>query len=377
MRTRRKRLIDVEPNYTTQGIFNYLNNVAGIPWSTPANVLNAVYYGNHSGQKSASPMVRMMAKLNANGILSISDEQYLSGICAGMYLENWKKQFATLSAQYDPIENYNMTEEEYPAETTRTITPAETTETRTPAETTTTITPAETTVTETPAETTETTTPAETTVTETPAETTETTTPAETTVTETPAETTETTTPAETTATGSNESGIFGFDSSDAVGSDTLSAETKYTTDAAGTIKRETDTAGTVKTETDTAGTVKKETDTAGTVKTEIDTAGTVKTETDTAGTVKTEIDAAGTEKFEVDENEVIKHETDSAGTEKFEVDTARSLERHGNIGVTTSQQMLQSEHELWLWNFFFDVVFPDLDKILCLYVYNNANLCL
>ena len=45
-------------------------------------------------------------------------------------------------------------------------------------------------------------------------------------------------------------------------------------------------------------------------------------------------------------------------------------LTRSGNIGVTTSQQMLQSERDLWKWNFFRDVVFPDLDEILTLRVY-------
>ena len=45
-------------------------------------------------------------------------------------------------------------------------------------------------------------------------------------------------------------------------------------------------------------------------------------------------------------------------------------LTRAGNIGVTTSQQMLQSERDLWKWNFFRDVVFPDLDEILTLRVY-------
>lgn len=45
-------------------------------------------------------------------------------------------------------------------------------------------------------------------------------------------------------------------------------------------------------------------------------------------------------------------------------------LTRHGNIGVTTSQQMLQSEIELWQWNFFNNVLFPDLDSVLSIHVY-------
>lgn len=45
-------------------------------------------------------------------------------------------------------------------------------------------------------------------------------------------------------------------------------------------------------------------------------------------------------------------------------------LRRTGNIGVTTSQQMIESERALWVWNFFHDVVFPDLNKYLTLSIY-------
>lgn len=45
-------------------------------------------------------------------------------------------------------------------------------------------------------------------------------------------------------------------------------------------------------------------------------------------------------------------------------------LTRSGNIGVTTSQQMIESERTLWVWNFFRDVVFPDLDRVLTLRIY-------
>lgn len=46
-----------------------------------------------------------------------------------------------------------------------------------------------------------------------------------------------------------------------------------------------------------------------------------------------------------------------------------RTLTRHGNIGVTTSQQMLQSEIQLWQWTFFNDV-FKDIDTILTIQMY-------
>lgn len=46
------------------------------------------------------------------------------------------------------------------------------------------------------------------------------------------------------------------------------------------------------------------------------------------------------------------------------------TLTRSGNIGVTTSQQMIESERILWNWLFFYDVVFPDINRVLTLSVY-------
>jgi len=46
--------------------------------------------------------------------------------------------------------------------------------------------------------------------------------------------------------------------------------------------------------------------------------------------------------------------------------DETEQVHRAGNIGVTTTQQMIQQERELWIWNYF-DQVFTDLDNELAL----------
>ena len=46
--------------------------------------------------------------------------------------------------------------------------------------------------------------------------------------------------------------------------------------------------------------------------------------------------------------------------------DNHRKLTRSGNIGVTTSQQMLQSEIDLRQWNFY-NMLMNDIDEIMCL----------
>ena len=45
------------------------------------------------------------------------------------------------------------------------------------------------------------------------------------------------------------------------------------------------------------------------------------------------------------------------------------TLTRSGNIGVTTSQQMAQSSLDLWKWNFFYDI-FRDIDSIFTITTY-------
>lgn len=46
------------------------------------------------------------------------------------------------------------------------------------------------------------------------------------------------------------------------------------------------------------------------------------------------------------------------------------TLTRKGNIGVTTSQQMIEQQRTLLMLDYFNDIVFPDIDKVLCLQVY-------
>ena len=47
---------------------------------------------------------------------------------------------------------------------------------------------------------------------------------------------------------------------------------------------------------------------------------------------------------------------------------------RSGNIGVTTTQQMLTAERELWMWNFF-DQVYKDIDSVLSLPIYDPCRI--
>lgn len=95
---------------------------------------------------------------------------------------------------------------------------------------------------------------------------------------------------------------------------------------------------------------------------------GTSKSDTTTSNTVKVEFTGDEVGKTTTSENSAradkgTEDVTDSS-TGKEDIERTRS----GNIGVTTTQQMLQQEFELWKWNFFAQV-FEDCDKYLCLSV--------
>ena len=63
---------------------------------------------------------------------------------------------------------------------------------------------------------------------------------------------------------------------------------------------------------------------------------------------------------------------SNSTETETGDETIDRTLTRSGNIGVTTSQQMIQSERDLWLWNYFYNVVFKNVDRVLTLETYQR-----
>lgn len=62
----------------------------------------------------------------------------------------------------------------------------------------------------------------------------------------------------------------------------------------------------------------------------------------------------------------------DNKETTTEEWNKKRTLTRKGNIGVTTSQQMIESTLKLYMFNFIHDVVYRDLDEILTLEIYES-----
>lgn len=107
------KLIDVFGDVLTDGGLFVKLNALNVPWISDdisADVLDNAYFYNFSGQKTISPLLRRYL----NGAEKITDSQMVSlaNIIYKIYIKNWNKLYATLSLEYNPISNYDMTESE-------------------------------------------------------------------------------------------------------------------------------------------------------------------------------------------------------------------------------------------------------------------------
>ena len=305
-------LTDVYPDWLTNGIFEQLESF-NVPWKSyvSGDVLDLDYYGNHSGAKLVSPLVH---KLLTEDGLSAANQAKLAALIFYKYNQSWTRAWEAITADYDPLENYHRNETRTPDLTDERTDnlehkrTANLTEERTPDLTT---------------ERTD----------DLTAERTD--------------DLTETLTPrvkdVETTKTKNKQTtnnSVYGFNSTDPVPAD--SSETSGQ-----------------KTDNETERTLEhpEGTDTTTNTGTETTTNTGTQTTTETGTDTKT---TTGTDTY----NDTGTQTTTHTGTE--------DIEAYGNIGVTTSQQMLESELLLRFKYNFFESIFKDVDNILTINVYGR-----
>jgi len=318
-----KRLNDIfSDGITGDGIFVAMDAIQSLPFDVSPVIMDIEYFGNVSGDKIVSPLIDRVV---TGDEISATEIQKLSNIIISMYYERWQKLFNTMSLEYNPIQNYDMVEQMTNDETVheygKTVQRTDNlTHAKTGTETETDNLQEQRTDNLQEQRTDNLSKSINKSVTETH-------------------NTTETETPNLTNNTNNK---IFGFNSE--VGSDSdsqIMTSTGTTTNAkTGTVGTETD-----ETETNTGTQTTNNTGTQANTKT---------------GTVQMSHD--------VTDRDTGTQNTETGGTD---TDTRNyTLRRSGNIGVTTSQQMIQAERDLWLWDFFHTVVFPDVDKILTIPIY-------
>lgn len=96
------------------GIFNHIATLAGenLPWygveTVDNSVLDISYFGNHSGGKFCSPLVKLL--IDDDGVVPPAARQTIAKILLTKYLTNWTRLWQTNVVSYSPINNYDMTE---------------------------------------------------------------------------------------------------------------------------------------------------------------------------------------------------------------------------------------------------------------------------
>lgn len=295
------KLIKSYPEYmddTVGGIFKDLKTsyATTFTWLDNADVLDAEYYGNHSGNKEISPIIDKFIEYNVDNevpspyVLTTTQRTLLAKIIANKFESKWTKLYAILAMEYNPIENYSMVEEETP-EITHTHSVSndyEVSDTKTNA--------------------------FKRTSKEEPSQ--------DYAVTQEKSVNTDLSVETET----GSSAEVYGFNSSTAVPSNDATGGSTVTT------------------------TGDKADNTETTVTTQ-------------DGYITT------TEEGSANDNVETNTHTQSGSTIDEETGS-RTLTRSGNIGVTTSQQMIESEIALWQWNFF-DTVYKDIDTVLTSPKYN------
>lgn len=311
------------------GIFSRLESY-DVPWKTDiqGEVLDSVYMGTFSGGKPPAPIILRMSKAS-EGYLTSAQVSQLASMLWNINGPDWEKSWDLEESSYDPISNYDMTEEmvrddrereeagtgstTYGRTDTRTDNLTDgygSTSTRTDnlsdgyGKTLTRTDNLE----------------------------------MEHTGTDTTAES------GSETGSSSRELSSYGLNSSEPVPTDEEASSTSQTTQGT-----KTETKNLTDTQTGTVTTAESGTDT------HTGTSATAKTGADTHTGTQTNA-ATGTDQRTDDKTVTDSH--------------TYLLTRRGNIGVTTSQEMIEKERTLRAWRLFYDRVFPDIDKMLTLCAY-------
>lgn len=96
----------------TNEIFKTLMTDYTLPWSEDTSITDALldfeYLNNYSGRKIISPAVSNC--LGTDGKITAAGFQKLCDICYMMFIKKWTRNWTILTMEYNPIENYAMSD---------------------------------------------------------------------------------------------------------------------------------------------------------------------------------------------------------------------------------------------------------------------------
>lgn len=345
--TNLRRIDDVFPDAITgKGIFSYLD-ILPVPWKTAVESLplDLQYHLNRSGCKIVSPVVEKLL----GDETAVTDEvgTKLANILWSINKESWERLYATLSLEYNPIENYRMEENEETTDERSSSSTVDKLQTNNLSRTVSadnedtekgTVNVSGSTDMTHEVDSTKTTTGTNN-------------------DTQSGSVGVDTTDGGTVSVSGKNSSdttsNVYGFNSQSAVPSDTGTSSGTSSTQTTNNLNGTKDTEFSIDTDKTLNETV-------------TDKGSNTDKGTDTRDESR-DISFSHKKDETIKDSGTITNEEESS--DKTSGSGTRTLTRSGNIGVTTSQQMLESERELWVWKFF-DQVFRDVDEILTLPIY-------
>ena len=115
--TKRYKLLDVFPEWLTSGIFSRILTLypERFEWldATLAPILDIEYFGNYSGGKIISVLLDKFVDED-NETISSDDKNVIAQIIVNLYGDKWAHLYDAITAEYNPINNYDMTQTETP-----------------------------------------------------------------------------------------------------------------------------------------------------------------------------------------------------------------------------------------------------------------------
>lgn len=108
-----KKITDVYPNWFIGCIMSDLMEYCNVPWKVDEEYTKLhldTLYITHSGDKFVAPIVYKL--LGDDDFLDTSKRIVIATMIYEKYKVNWKKLYDTLTFEYEPIYNYDVTEHE-------------------------------------------------------------------------------------------------------------------------------------------------------------------------------------------------------------------------------------------------------------------------
>ena len=97
-------------DYETKG--GIFSNIDNLPWSSvmAGSQADILYFDTHSGERFSARIITR--RIGDSGYLTSDDRRTISNLVYAMFKTQWTKLWETMNPDYEPLTNYQMTENE-------------------------------------------------------------------------------------------------------------------------------------------------------------------------------------------------------------------------------------------------------------------------